>query len=86
VTLETGPAGREARLGVADTGGGIPHDELPRIFDRFWRGRQAAGVAGSGIGLAVVAELVRAHGGAVEATSTPGRGTQVVVTLPRADR
>jgi two-component system sensor histidine kinase BaeS len=86
VTLETGPAGREARLGVADTGGGIPDDELPRIFDRFWRGRQAAGVAGSGIGLAVVAELVRAHGGAVEATSTPGRGTQVFVTLPRADR
>jgi two-component system, OmpR family, sensor histidine kinase BaeS len=86
VTLKAGPAGRQARLSVADTGAGIPEDELPRIFDRFWRGRQAAGVAGSGIGLAVVAELVRAHGGTVTATSTPGHGTEVVVTLPRGAR
>src|SRR5262249_45517453 len=86
VRLEAGPADGQARLSVADTGAGIPSDELPRIFDRFWRGRQAAGVAGSGIGLAVVAELVRAHGGTVTATSTVGRGTQMVVTLPRADR
>ncbi len=86
VTLEAGPAGGQARLGVADTGAGIPSDELPRIFDRFWRGRHAAGVAGSGIGLAVVAELVRAHGGTVTATSTLGHGTQVIVTLPRAGR
>jgi two-component system, OmpR family, sensor histidine kinase BaeS len=86
VTLEAGPADGQARLSVADTGAGIPSDELPRIFDRFWRGRRAAGVAGSGIGLAVVAELVRAHGGAVTATSTLGQGTQLIVTLPRADR
>jgi two-component system sensor histidine kinase BaeS len=86
VTLEAGPEDGQARLSVADTGAGIPSDELPRIFDRFWRGRRAAGVAGSGIGLAVVAELVRAHGGAVTATSTLGQGTQLIVTLPRADR
>jgi two-component system sensor histidine kinase BaeS len=86
VTLEAGPANGQARLSVADTGAGIPSDELPRIFDRFWRGRRAAGVAGSGIGLAVVAELVRAHGGAVTATSRLGQGTQLIVTLPRADR
>jgi two-component system, OmpR family, sensor histidine kinase BaeS len=86
VTLETGPASKAARLRVADTGPGIPDDELPRIFDRFWRGRQATGVAGSGIGLAVVAELVRAHGGSVTAASVGGQGTQVVVTLPRAER
>jgi two-component system, OmpR family, sensor histidine kinase BaeS len=86
VTVQAGPAGGQARLSVADTGAGIPSDELPHIFDRFWRGRQAAGVAGSGIGLAVVAELVRAHGGTVTATSDPGHGTEVVVTLPRARR
>jgi two-component system, OmpR family, sensor histidine kinase BaeS len=86
VTLETGPAGEMALLSVADTGQGIPDDELPRIFDRFWRGRQAATVAGSGIGLAVVAELVRAHGGSVTASSVQGRGTELVVTLPRAGR
>lgn len=86
VMLEAGPADGQARVSVADTGAGIPSDELPRIFDRFWRGRQAAGVAGSGIGLAVVAELVRAHGGTVTATSTLGQGTQLIVTLARADR
>jgi two-component system sensor histidine kinase BaeS len=86
VTLETGPAGEMARLRVEDTGPGIPDDELPRIFDRFWRGRQAATVAGSGIGLAVVAELVRAHGGSVTVSSVQGRGTELVVTLPRGDR
>ncbi len=82
----SGPSGGQARLSVSDTGCGIAEDELPRIFDRFWRGRQAAGVAGSGIGLAVVAELVRAHNGAAEVTSTPPHGTEVTVTLPRADR
>jgi two-component system sensor histidine kinase BaeS len=86
VTLEAGPAGGRARLAVADTGAGIPADELPRIFDRFWRGQQAAWVAGSGIGLAVVAELVRGHGGDVQAISTPALGTQIIVTLPGAAR
>jgi two-component system sensor histidine kinase BaeS len=86
VTLEAGPEDGQARLSVADTGAGIPSDELPWIFDRFWRGRKAAGVAGSGIGLAVVAELVRAHGGTVTATSTLGHGTRLIVTLPRAGR
>jgi signal transduction histidine kinase len=86
VRLEAGPADGQAQLRVTDTGTGIADDELPRIFDRFWRGRRAVGVAGSGIGLAVVAELVRAHGGAATATSTLGQGTEIVVTLPRADR
>jgi two-component system, OmpR family, sensor histidine kinase BaeS len=86
VTVASGPGDGQARLSVTDTGSGIAPDELPRIFDRFWRGREAAGVAGSGIGLAVVAELVRAHGGSVTATSTLNRGTEVVVTLARARR
>jgi signal transduction histidine kinase len=70
-------------LTVTDTGAGIPADELPRIFDRFWRGRQAAQTSGSGIGLAVAAELTRAHGGQLSATSQPGYGTQLSLTLPR---
>ena len=83
VTVATGPAGACAVLTVTDTGTGIPADELPRIFDRFWRGRQAAQTSGSGIGLAVAAELTRAHGGQLSATSQPGHGTQLSLTLPR---
>lgn len=71
-----------AVLKVADTGPGIPADELPYVFDRLWRGRQARAVAGSGIGLAVVRELVAAHGGSVTATSVDDRGTTVTVRLP----
>jgi two-component system sensor histidine kinase BaeS len=62
----------------------MPAQDLPRIFDRFWRGRQAAHVSGSGIGLAVAAELARAHGGQLTAASTQGQGTQMTLTLPRA--
>jgi two-component system sensor histidine kinase BaeS len=83
VTVATGPAGAHAVLIVTDTGVGIPADELPRIFERFWRGRQAAQTSGSGIGLAVAAELARAHGGQLSATSQPGHGTQLSLTLPR---
>jgi two-component system sensor histidine kinase BaeS len=84
VTIHAGPADRGAVVRVTDTGAGIPADELPRIFDRFWRGRQASRTSGSGIGLAVAAELARAHGGELTATSMEGRGTQMTLTLPRA--
>jgi two-component system, OmpR family, sensor histidine kinase BaeS len=84
VTIEAGPADDRAVLRVSDTGVGIPADELPRIFDRFWRGQQAAHIGGSGIGLAVAAELARAHGGELNAASTVGLGTQMTLTLPRA--
>ena len=72
-----------AHLEITNTGAGIPTDELPRVFDRFWRGRSATGTSGSGIGLAVVAELVRAHHGRVEVHSDPGRTTTFTVLLPR---
>ncbi len=83
VMIEAGPAGGRAQVQVTDTGIGIAADELPRIFDRFWRGRQAGHVAGSGIGLAVAAELARAHGGQLAAASEPGRGTRITLTMPR---
>jgi two-component system, OmpR family, sensor histidine kinase BaeS len=84
VRIQAGPGNGCARLRITDTGIGIPADELPRIFDRFWRGSQAGHVAGSGIGLAVAAELARAHGGQLTAASEPGGGTQITLTLPRA--
>jgi two-component system sensor histidine kinase BaeS len=82
VTVHTRQDGPSAVLEVADTGIGIPPEELPRIFDRFWRGRAAAQTSGSGIGLAVAAELTSAHGGTLTAASKPGEGTRLTLTLP----
>ena len=87
VTISTRSNGTEAVLRVTDTGAGIPADDLPRIFDRFFRGQQAAPVSGSGIGLTVAAELAQAHGGRLTAASEtkgPGRGTQMTLSLPSA--
>jgi two-component system sensor histidine kinase BaeS len=71
-----------ARCVVSDTGSGIPPDDLPHVFERFWRGSGARGTAGSGIGLAVVDELVRAHLGEVSAASPPSGGSVFTVSLP----
>ena len=86
-TVSTGRTGRGesggsgAVLAVTDTGIGIPADELPRIFDRFWRGQAAAQTSGSGIGLAIAAELALAHGGTLTAASEPGEGTHLTLSL-----
>jgi two-component system, OmpR family, sensor histidine kinase BaeS len=85
VTISAGPAGKDAVLTVTDTGTGIDEDELPHIFDRFWRGRRASSqTSGSGIGLAIAAELALAHGGRLTANSQIGRGTRMTLTLPLA--
>jgi two-component system, OmpR family, sensor histidine kinase BaeS len=82
VAIEVRRQGHEALLGVTDQGIGIPAAELPHIFDRFWRGKQAGQTSGSGIGLAVAGEVIRAHGGNIIATSEPGAGTELRVSLP----
>ncbi len=73
-----------ARLEVRDTGVGIPPGELPRLFQRFYRveGTRSRTHEGFGIGLAMIEELVRLHGGSVEVSSTLGAGTSFVVTIP----
>ncbi|HEX5201046.1 ATP-binding protein [Paractinoplanes rhizophilus] len=76
--------GDDAVLRLADTGPGIAPDELPHVFDRLWRGRGAAGTAGSGIGLAVVRELITAHSGTVGIDSPPTGGVTVTVRVPRS--
>jgi signal transduction histidine kinase len=81
VRLQATTDGPWAVLRVSDTGPGIPADELPHIFDRFFRGRTAR-PAGTGIGLTVVAELAAAHGGTAEAASQSGQGTTFTIRLP----
>ena len=84
VSIRTQVAGDDAVLQVTDTGVGIPAADLPHIFDRFWRGRQSVQTSGSGIGLAIAAELARAHGGDLAAVSEVGVGTQMTLTVPLA--
>ncbi|MFI7680173.1 ATP-binding protein [Actinophytocola sp. NPDC049390] len=86
VTATTARSGTDAVLTVTDTGPGIAEDELPHVFDRFWRGRAARGRGGTGIGLAVVAALVRAHHGTVTAGSAAGGGACFTVRLPGPER
>lgn len=84
VTVSVAPRAGGATLEVSDAGTGIPPDELPHVFERFWRGREAGRVAGSGIGLAVTDTLVRVLGGTIEVTSEPESGTRFRVCLPAA--
>ena len=76
--------GSEVHLGVRDTGVGIDERELPHVFDRFHRvpGVRARSQEGSGIGLALVHELVRLHGGTVSVASQPGKGSSFTVSIP----
>ncbi|MGW3214781.1 sensor histidine kinase [Streptomyces parvus] len=71
---------------VTDTGSGIPADDLPHVFDRFWRAEKSRSrrTGGSGLGLAIVRKLVEAHGGTAEATSIEGEGSTFALRLPGA--
>ncbi|MSQ23357.1 MAG: HAMP domain-containing histidine kinase [Chloroflexi bacterium] len=79
VRCAANPAGPGIQLVVKDSGIGIAPEDLPRVFDRFWKGSRSTG---SGLGLAIVRDLVNAHGGTVAITSLSGQGTEVAVTLP----
>jgi signal transduction histidine kinase/DNA-binding response OmpR family regulator len=76
--------GAHVVVDVADTGVGIPESEMPRLFERFHRveGARARTQEGSGIGLALVQDLVRLHGGTIDAVSALGQGTTFRITLP----
>ena len=74
------------RIEVRDTGEGIPAEDLPHIFDRFYRGTDASGrkTRGSGLGLAIARALIEAMNGSLHATSTPGEGSTFRIELPAA--
>ncbi|RKH66427.1 response regulator [Corallococcus interemptor] len=84
VTLRLRENGQRVSLEVEDTGSGIPAHELPRLFERFHRvpGSPSRTMEGSGIGLALVQEFARLHGGSVSARSTEGEGSVFTVELP----
>jgi PAS domain S-box-containing protein len=81
ITLRASRAPRAVCFTVEDEGVGINAEELPHVFDRWWRGRNAA-ESGSGLGLSIVQGIVKAHGGAVGAQSAPGNGSRFSFTIP----
>ena len=76
-----------ATVAVSDTGIGIPRNELPHVFDRFFRGEEprAMQLPGTGLGLSIVQEIVELHGGRVTVESEKGSGATFTVWLPIAD-
>jgi signal transduction histidine kinase len=76
--------GREVEVRVADTGVGIPPEDLPRIWDRLFRSDRSRSRRGLGLGLSLVRAIVESHGGSVGAESQPGMGTTIRVILPMA--
>jgi two-component system, OmpR family, sensor histidine kinase MprB len=73
---------RDGRLEVRDRGPGIAEEDLPRVFDRFYRAAAARGLPGSGLGLAIVRQVAETHNGAVHAVNDPGGGARLTLELP----
>jgi signal transduction histidine kinase len=86
VTLRIWPNDDWVQVEVSDTGEGIPAKDLPRVFERFYRGEKSRSRAtgGSGLGLAIAKAIVEAHGGRIWAESQPGQGARFIFSVPRA--
>ena len=84
VTVRTGVKGEYVKAEVMDTGIGISQEDLPKIFDKFYRvkSEQTRNIMGSGLGLSIVKGIVEAHLGSIEVESEPGKGTTFSVFLP----
>jgi signal transduction histidine kinase len=88
VTVGLSKSGNQARFTVSDTGPGIPPEDLPHIFERFYRSEKARTRQkdkGFGLGLSIAYWIVRSHSGRIEVNSTVGRGTTFCVWLPLAE-
>ena len=84
ITVSAQREGNDIRIAVHNTGSYIPPEELPRVFERFYQLDRNRSTNGAGLGLAIVSEVVQAHGGRAHATSSLEAGTEFVVTLPAA--
>ncbi|WP_328491726.1 sensor histidine kinase [Streptomyces sp. NBC_00414] len=86
VTIRASGDDATAVIEVTDTGAGIAEEDLPYVFERFWRSEKSRNrrTGGSGLGLSIARKLTEAHGGMLSTGSTPGRGATFTITLPRS--
>ena len=82
IVVASGKQDGSAWISVTDSGEGIPPEELPHIFERFYRVEKSRQAGRTGLGLAISKALVEAQGGTIEVTSQPGKGSQFVIRLP----
>ena len=84
IRLLASPAARGVKITVSDNGMGIPEDDMPRLFERFYRVEKArtSDAGGTGLGLAIAKEILDAHGGEIVVDSVYGKGTNVHVLIP----
>jgi len=87
IILGVDKSDQAVQITIQDTGAGIPSEDLPFVFDRFWKGdkTRSRSSGGSGLGLAIAKQLVSAHGGTIKVESEEGVGTRFIVQLPLAD-
>jgi two-component system, OmpR family, sensor kinase len=83
VTVRVRETNGWAELEVSDTGVGIPEDQLPLIFERFYRADPSRTAGGAGLGLSIARQIAEAHGGTIEVESTPGEGSKFTLLLPK---
>jgi two-component system phosphate regulon sensor histidine kinase PhoR len=84
VILSAEPSGDGVQFAIKDTGIGIPADDVPRIFERFYRVDKSRAGSGTGLGLSIARHIVEAHGGRIWAVSVEGRGSTFFFTVPRS--
>ena len=83
-TADGASAAEAVAFSVSDTGVGIPAGDMPRVFEKFYRGSRTGEPGGAGLGLAIAKEVVDAHGGIIAVTSVVGKGTTFTFTLKAA--
>jgi two-component system sensor histidine kinase KdpD len=86
IDIDVTQAEKEVSIQISDRGIGIPEEDLERVFDKFYRVSRPESVTGTGLGLAICKGIVEAHGGTITAKNRPGGGTDITITLPKANK